>query len=137
MLSKWKVTTFQKHPVYPHCPPPPSHYSPLIHTLGSPGSASAKQPVSTCRRHKRCEFEPWVRKIPRRRKWQPSPVFLPGKFHGQMRLKAIVQGGQKGGAKESNTTEGPGTYTTYTPRTSWSEPHQSICTEAQSDRGRV
>ena len=31
-------------------------------------------------------FEPWVGKIPWRRKWQPSPVFLPGKFHGQRSL---------------------------------------------------
>lgn len=28
-------------------------------------------------------FNPWVRKIPWRRKWQPVPVFLSGKFHGQ------------------------------------------------------
>jgi len=26
---------------------------------------------------------PWVGKIPWRRKWQPTPVFFPGKFHGQ------------------------------------------------------
>ena len=25
---------------------------------------------------------PWVRKIPWRREWQPTPVFLPGKYHG-------------------------------------------------------
>ena len=31
-------------------------------------------------------FNPWVRKIPWRRKWQPTPVFLPGKFHGQRSL---------------------------------------------------
>ena len=31
----------------------------------------------------RCGFNPWVRKIPWKRKWQPTPVFLPGKFHGQ------------------------------------------------------
>ena len=30
-----------------------------------------------CRRCKRCGFDPWVRKIPWRRKWQPIPVFLP------------------------------------------------------------
>ena len=30
----------------------------------------------------RLEFDPWVGKIPRRREWQPTPVFLPGKFHG-------------------------------------------------------
>ena len=32
-------------------------------------------------------FDPWVRKIPWRRKWQPTPVFLPGKSHGQRNLK--------------------------------------------------
>ena len=31
-------------------------------------------------------FDPWVMKIPRRRKWQSTPVFLPGKSHGQRRL---------------------------------------------------
>ena len=30
--------------------------------------------------------DPWARKIPWRRKWQPTPVFLPGKSHGQRRL---------------------------------------------------
>ena len=29
------------------------------------------------------EFNPWVRTIPWRRKWQPIPVFLPGESHGQ------------------------------------------------------
>ena len=28
----------------------------------------------------------WLRKVPRRRKWQPTPVFLPGKSHGQRSL---------------------------------------------------
>jgi len=28
-------------------------------------------------------FDPWVGKIPWRREWQPTPVFLPGKFHEQ------------------------------------------------------
>ena len=36
--------------------------------------------------HKRCSFGCWVGKIPWRRKWQPTPVFLPGKFHGQRNL---------------------------------------------------
>ena len=31
-------------------------------------------------------FSPWVRKIPWRRAWQPTPVFLPGESHGQRRL---------------------------------------------------
>ena len=32
-------------------------------------------------------FDPWIRKIPWRRKWQPIPVFLPGKLHGQRSLE--------------------------------------------------
>ena len=32
------------------------------------------------------KFDPWIGKIPCRRKWQPTPVFLPGKFHGQRSL---------------------------------------------------
>ena len=34
----------------------------------------------------RLEFDPWVGKIPWRRKWQPIPAFLPEKFHGQRTL---------------------------------------------------
>ena len=34
----------------------------------------------------RCKFDPWVRNIPWRRKWQLNPVFLPGKSHGQSSL---------------------------------------------------
>ena len=37
-------------------------------------------------RCKRSGFDPWVGTIPWRRKWQPTPVFLPGKFHGQRNL---------------------------------------------------
>ena len=51
-----------------------------------------------CRRH---EFDPWVEKIPWRRKWQPTPVYLPGKFHGLRRLV----GYSSWGCKESDTTE--------------------------------
>ena len=32
------------------------------------------------------EFDPWVGKVPWSRKWQSTPVFLPGKFHGQRSL---------------------------------------------------
>ena len=39
-----------------------------------------------CRRRRRPEFNPWIRKIPWRRKWQPTPVFLSGISHGQKSL---------------------------------------------------
>ena len=44
---------------------------------------NGKEPA--CQR-RRCRLDPWVRKIPSRRKRQPTPVFLPGKSHGQRSL---------------------------------------------------
>ena len=46
-------------------------------------------------------FNPWVRKISWRRKWQPTPIFLPGKSHGQRNLVGYSPWGRK----ESDTTE--------------------------------
>ena len=42
---------------------------------GFPGGTSGEEPASQCRRR---GSDPWVRKIPWRRAWQPTPVFLPG-----------------------------------------------------------
>ena len=52
---------------------------------GFSGGASAKDPACQCRRFKRCGFGPWVRKISWSgvEAWQPTPVCLPGKSHGQ------------------------------------------------------
>ena len=47
------------------------------------------------------EMHPWIRKIPQRRKCQPTPVFLPGEFHGQR----ILAGYSPWGHKELDTTE--------------------------------
>ena len=48
--------------------------------LGFPGGTSGKESTCQCRRHKRCGFNPLAGKIPWRWKWQPTPVFLPGKI---------------------------------------------------------
>ena len=40
-------------------------------------------------------FNPWIKKIPWRRKWQPTPVFLPGEFHGQRSLAGYSPWGHK------------------------------------------
>ena len=48
-----------------------------------------------------CSYDPWVRKIPRGRKWQPTPIFLLGEFHGQ---KSLV-GYSLWGREELDTTE--------------------------------
>ena len=49
-------------------------------------SASGKESTCQHRRHERRGFDLWVGKIPWSRKWQLTPVFLPGKFHGQRNL---------------------------------------------------
>ena len=59
---------------------------------------SGKESTSQCKRH---GFHPWVRKIPWSRKWQPTPVFLPGKSHGHRSLVGQSPCAQK----ELDTTE--------------------------------
>ena len=66
-----------------------------------PGGSSGTEPTCKGRRHKRCEFDPWVGKIPWRRLWQPTPVFLPGESHGQRSLAGYSSWGHK----ELDTTE--------------------------------
>ena len=80
----------------------------FFHTLklklqlsGLPGGTSDKEPTCKSRRHKRHRFDPWVGKIPWRRAWQPTPVFLPGKSHAQQSLV----GYSPQGCTESDTTE--------------------------------
>ena len=53
---------------------------------GLPRWLSGKDSAGQCRRHKRPGFDPWVGQIPWRRAWQPTPVLLPGEFHGQRSL---------------------------------------------------
>ena len=51
--------------------------------------------VTTCLQCRRCGIDPWVGKIPWRRKWQPTPVFLPGKAHGHRSLEGYSPRGRK------------------------------------------
>ena len=68
--------------------------------LGLPWWSSDWESTCRWRGHR---FHPWVRKIPWRRKWQPTPVFLPGKSHGQRSLAGYSQWA----CKELDTTEQP------------------------------
>ena len=83
-------------------PPPPANWEEFIEETactemgliketqpvwGFPSGASGKEPACQCRRHKRCEFDPWVGKIPWGRAWQPTPVFSPGESWGQGSLE--------------------------------------------------
>ena len=74
---------------------------PLEWSRGSPDGTSGKELACQCRRHKRHRFNPWVGKIPWRREWQPTPVFLSREFHGQRSLP----GYNSWGCKESDMTE--------------------------------
>ena len=53
---------------------------------------SGRESICQCRR---CRFDTWVGKICFSRKWQPIPVFLPGKFHGQRSLVGYSPWGGK------------------------------------------
>ena len=66
--------------------------------LRVPTCCSGKESACQCRQ---CGFDPWVGKVPWRRKWQPTLVFLPGESHGQ---ESLV-GHSSQGCKESDKTE--------------------------------
>ena len=67
----------------------------------SPDGTVEKVSACQCRSCKRCGFDPWVETIPWRRKWQPTPVILPGESHGW----GILVGYSLQGCKEPNPTE--------------------------------
>ena len=58
---------------------------------GFPDGASGNEPACQCRRQKRHGFNPWVAKIPWRRAWKPTPVFLPGESQAQRSLVGYGQ----------------------------------------------
>ena len=64
---------------------------------GFPGGSAVKNHLPS-RRH---GFDPWIRKIIWRRKWQPTPVFLPGESQGQESLVGCCLWG----CTESDMTE--------------------------------
>ena len=47
---------------------------------------NGKESICQCRRPRRHWFDPWLWKIPGRKKCQPPPLFLPGRSHGQRSL---------------------------------------------------
>ena len=68
---------------------------------GFPGTTVGKESTCQYSRRKRCRFVSWVEKIPWRRNWQPTPVFLSGESHGQRSLAVY----SPQGPKESYATE--------------------------------
>ena len=64
----------------------------IFSTVGLPWQLRKQSIHLQCRRP---GFDPWVGKIPWRRDWQPTPVFLPGEFHGQRSLVISSPWGRK------------------------------------------
>ena len=64
-------------------------------TEGFPGDASGKEPTWQCRRHQRPGLHHWVRKIPWKKAWEPTPVFLPEGSSGQRSLAGYSPWGHK------------------------------------------
>ena len=66
---------------------------------GIHGASAVAQQVKNppqCRRHRRCEFDPWIARSPAVGTWLPTPVFLPVKPHGQRsRVGYSPEGHQK------------------------------------------
>ena len=67
------------------------HLHSTIYKMGFPGSSSGKEPACQCRRHRRSGFSPWVGKMPCRRPWQLTQIFLPGESRGQRSLQRNQQ----------------------------------------------
>ena len=68
------------------------------YATGFPGGLSGKRIGLLMKELKetgRQEFDPWVGKIPWKRKWQPTPLLLPGESHGQRRLSNYNPWGHK------------------------------------------
>ena len=68
-----------------------------------PGGARGKESASQCRKYRRQAFDLWIGKIPWKKKWQPTPVSLPGESHGQRNLAGYSPWGRR----ELDNTEAP------------------------------
>ena len=84
----WLVGAWQWHLVQDFCFMSRSFHVWKSAVAGLPWWLSGKEPAYQC---KRCRFDPWVGKILWRRKWQHTPVFLPGKSYGQRSLAGCSQ----------------------------------------------
>ena len=75
--------------------------------MGFPGGASRKEHDCQCRRCKRCGFDPWVWKIPWRKAWQATPVFL-GFPYGSVGKESVCNVGDLGSVPGLGRSPGGG-----------------------------
>ena len=101
--GRWSELVADEHLLYGYCDFR-TEYLILLHFINPhlnshfPGGSDSK---GVCLQCGRPGFNPWVGKIPWRRKWQPTPALLLGKFHG---WRGLI-GYSPWGCKESDTTE--------------------------------
>ena len=97
LMSKWDMFQDKRNNIVFKVETQQIKTRPTCFTSGASGKESACQ----CRMCGEVGFDLWVWKIPWRRKWQPTPVFLPGKSQGQKSLGGYSPRGHK----ESEATE--------------------------------
>ena len=90
-LRTLRIHNLRDFPVRPGVKNPPCNAGnvSLIPGQGTSGSAGKESACNAVGLQKH-RFNPWVRKAPWRKKWQPTPVFLPGKPHGQRSLVGYI-----------------------------------------------
>ena len=104
--------------------------SPHALEKGFPGSASSQEPACQPGQQKRRCFYPWVGKIPWSRKWQPTPVFLPGESHGQESLASWVH-------IVANSWHGRSDLALPTQGIQPPEPHRAVCLRVRLELGML
>ena len=89
LISFYLIQTF---PIYKTIMVPYMYYQFIYVLSGLPWWLGGKESACQFRTH---GFDPWVGKIPWRREWQQTPVFLPRKSQGQRRLAGYSPWGHK------------------------------------------
>ena len=102
ICSNWATTRFWSFYGQPwNCPGAYGYHLAYANVVQwVPSGASGKELSCQGRKSKRLEFDPWVEKIPWKRTWQPTPVFLHEESHGQR-----LAGYSPQGHKESDMIE--------------------------------
>ena len=94
-----------------------------MHLWGLSSWGSGKESACQCRRWRKPGFDPWVRNIPWREKWQPIPVLLPGKSRGQRSLVGYSPHGPRvrhnWATKNTTCSPTPRVYSNSCPLSRW------------------
>ncbi|CAI9171432.1 unnamed protein product [Rangifer tarandus platyrhynchus] len=72
---------------------------------GFPEGSAGEGPTCNAGDTEDVRFDPWVGKIPWRKKWQPAPVFLPGGSRGRKSLVAELQTAERLSTQHPEETE--------------------------------